>query len=66
MHYNGADGIHTQSSRTPGHHHNPANYNGAFIVTMWGGNNKLDALFNDASHTYNVEPVNETNSALTV
>jgi hypothetical protein len=23
---------------------------------VWGGQNKLDALFNDKSHTYNVEP----------
>ena len=27
------------------------------ITTFWGGNNKIDALFNDRSHTYSVEPL---------
>ena len=28
----------------------------AVIISAWGGRNKLDALFNDRSHTYSCEP----------
>ena len=29
----------------------------AMICTVWGGQNKIDALFNDRSHTYSVEAI---------
>jgi hypothetical protein len=61
----GSDGTHTHSVVDPGHLHTAPYGAGAFICTVWGAPNKLDGLFNDASHTYNVDPANFTNTAKT-
>lgn len=61
-------GTHTHGVTDPGHVHNGADYCGnavSFIAVAWGGRNKLDALFNDKSHTYSVEPVAFTSRAHT-
>lgn len=55
-----AGGDHTHGVNDPGHSHNGADYFGnaaSFISVAWGGKNKIDAMFNDKSHTYSVEPV---------
>jgi hypothetical protein len=54
----------------PGHAHNgfanPINgLPGAAVALMWGGQNKIDAYFNDRSHTYSVEAMDWTTSAFT-
>ena len=37
----------------------------SIISLMWGGKNKIDALFNDRNHTYSVEAFDWTKPALT-
>ena len=51
----------------PGHAHNGADHilGGAIVCAAWGGKNKLDALFNDRSHTYSVEVAEWTRRATT-
>ncbi len=58
-------GAHGHSVSDPGHAHYGADYptGGGFIVTAWGGQNKIDALFNDRSHTYSVEQALWTRAA---
>lgn len=60
-------GRHTHSLTDPGHKHaggdNPAA--GSFVCLFWGGNNKIDALFNDRNHTYSVEAVEWSKAAQT-
>jgi microcystin-dependent protein len=50
-------GAHPHDVSDPGHAHYGADYltGGGFIVAAMGGQNKIDALFNDRSHTYSVE-----------
>jgi hypothetical protein len=61
-------GAHPHSLNDPGHKH-PAlegpGFNSSAIGLMWGGQNKIDALFNDRSHTYSVEPFQWGGIALT-
>jgi hypothetical protein len=52
----------------PGHAHHGADFFGnasPWICLMWGGNNKIDALFNDRNHTYSVEAMDWTSPAAT-
>lgn len=52
----------------PGHAHAGMDFFGyqlLMISTFWGGKNKIDALFNDRSHTYSVEPLLWTTPAYT-
>jgi hypothetical protein len=60
-------GAHVHGVNDPGHVHYASDEPnvGAIICTYWGGQNKLDGLFNDASHTYSVEPVNGVRKAVT-
>jgi hypothetical protein len=60
-------GAHVHGVNDPGHVHYASDEPnvGAIICTYWGGQNKLDGLFNDASHTYSVEPVNGVRMAKT-
>ena len=56
-------GGHTHAVSDDGHSHPGADWFGgtaSMIAVVWGGKNTLDALFNDSSHTYHVEPVNHT------
>ena len=58
-------GVHGHQVIDPGHQHNgaanPVNgMPGAFVALMWGGQNKIDAYFNDRSHTYSVEAMDWT------
>lgn len=49
-------GQHFHLISDPGHRHHGGDYPfGSFIALAWGGNNKIDALFNDRNHTYSVE-----------
>jgi hypothetical protein len=48
-------GAHSHTVTDPGHSHYQGQYPfGAFVCLEWGGQNKLDALFNDRNHTYSV------------
>lgn len=59
-------GVHTHLVDDPGHSHNDGEYPaGAFVCLVWGGQNKIDALFNDRNHTYSVEAVHWTGTART-
>ena len=52
-------GYHDHDITDPKHYHSGANQNGAaatFIAVDDDGQNKLDALFNDRSHTFSVTP----------
>jgi hypothetical protein len=51
----------------PGHAHFWADHGngGGFVCAAWGGQNKLDALFNDRSHTWSVDVADWTNRATT-
>jgi hypothetical protein len=66
IHTVGKSGRHTHDLTDPGHKHaggdNPAA--GSFVCLFWGGNNKIDALFNDRNHTYSVEALQWTSPAL--
>jgi hypothetical protein len=54
-------GLHGHPVSDPGHNHNGGEYPaGAFVCLVWGGQNKIDALFNDRNHTYSVESVQWT------
>jgi hypothetical protein len=63
-------GAHTHSISDPGHKHDgldmySTNVPTYFCGAAWGGTNKLDALFNDASHTWTVDMAQSTVSATT-
>jgi len=59
-------GEHSHPVNDPGHGHNDGEWPaGAFVCLVWGGNNKIDALFNDRNHTYSVEAVHWTRPAVT-
>jgi hypothetical protein len=60
-------GAHGHPINDPGHAHNGADHilGGGFICAAYGGQNKIDALFNDRSHTYSVEMALWTRRALT-
>jgi microcystin-dependent protein len=61
-------GAHGHSEVTdPGHAHYWGNRGdgGGFVVAAMGGGSKLDALFNDRSHTWTVDVADWTNSAKT-
>ena len=60
-------GEHSHPLNDPGHAHNGADHilGGQFVCLAWGGNNKVDALFNDRSHTYSVENAEWTRAATT-
>ena len=60
-------GEHGHEVYDPGHaHHNVDGGNGGqFIAAAWGGQNKLDAFFNDRSHTWSVDAREWTNLAYT-
>jgi microcystin-dependent protein len=61
-------GAHGHPVTDPGHAHNAMDFFGnpsPVIALMWGGQNKIDALFNDRNHTYSVEPMDWTRPALT-
>lgn len=52
-------GTHAHPVTDPGHYHTGNHGNNTqtnFIVAEWNGTNKLDGLFNDASHTWSVGP----------
>jgi hypothetical protein len=66
----GISGEHFHPLNDPGHKHNgmegPFGSGNADVVgLMWGGNNKIDALFNDRNHTYSVEAYQWTAAAAT-
>jgi hypothetical protein len=50
-------GTHAHEVNDPGHAHYGADHilGGGFICAAYGGRNKIDAFFNDRSHTYSVE-----------
>jgi hypothetical protein len=52
-------GAHVHDVNDPGHKHNgmesPIGTNTDVVALMWGGRNKIDALFNDRNHTFSVE-----------
>lgn len=59
-HVTSGSGAHTHPITDPGHRHNGMNPYGNdtptyFCGAVWGGNNKLDAHFSDASHTWTVD-----------
>ncbi len=61
-------GEHGHLVNDPGHAHAGMDFFGyqlQVIGTFWGGKNKIDALFNDRSHTYSVEPMLWTTPAYT-
>lgn len=61
-------GEHSHGVSDPGHSHNGADMMGthtSVIAVVWGGQNKIDALFNDRSHTYSVEPLSWMAAAYT-
>lgn len=59
-------GTHNHNITDPQHQHVGVDGgNGTFVHTYWGGRNKLDGYFNDASHTYSVEAMMPTAKALT-
>lgn len=61
-------GEHSHPINDPGHQHNGMDFYGAgcpIIAVVWGGRNKIDALFNDRNHTYSVEALQWTAPAWT-
>jgi microcystin-dependent protein len=59
----GGTGMHGHDVSDPGHAHHGFDLVGnasPVIALMWGGNNKIDALFNDRNHTYSVEALEWT------
>jgi hypothetical protein len=62
-------GAHGHSvSETPHRHHGmegPNGTNGDVVALFWGGQNKIDAFFNDRSHTFSVENLQWTMPATT-
>ena len=60
-------GAHTHGVSDDGHRHGAAEGPGgvhvSVIAVVWGGQNKIDALFNDRSHTYSVEQMAWTKAA---
>jgi hypothetical protein len=60
-------GNHIHEVADPGHRHLGAEApaGGAFVALSWNGQNKIDAYFNDRSHTYSVEAADWTAHALT-
>jgi hypothetical protein len=55
-------------SETPHRHHGmegPNGTNGDVVALFWGGQNKIDAFFNDRSHTFSVENLQWTMPAIT-
>jgi hypothetical protein len=60
-------GTHLHDVVDPGHRHYwaEAPAGGAFVALSWNGQNKIDAYFNDRSHTYSVESADWTGPALT-
>jgi hypothetical protein len=62
-------GAHGHGVNDPGHKHlgfeGPTGLNGYAICAFWGGQNKIDAYFNDRSHTYSVEMLQWTMAAYT-
>jgi hypothetical protein len=67
-------GYHDHPVYDPGHAHNGMDWYGVsaavigwvgFSGTPKDGKNKIDALFNDSSHTYTVEPIRWTMAATT-
>jgi hypothetical protein len=62
-------GAHSHVVTDPGHRHNGMDYPGvagaAVIALAFGGQNKIDGLFNDRNHTFSVEAYEWTSPALT-
>jgi hypothetical protein len=60
-------GAHGHNLTDPGHAHYGADHilGGGFICAAYGGRNKIDAYFNDRSHTYSVEMAEWTRPAYT-
>jgi len=59
-------GTHRHTVTDPGHSHLNGQYPfGGFVCLEWGGQNKLDALFNDRNHTYSVGNSPRTGNAPT-
>lgn len=62
-------GEHVHEINDPGHFHGGADHGintpTFFIAAMWGGQNKIDGLFNDSSHTWSVDVSWQTVSAYT-
>jgi microcystin-dependent protein len=60
-------GAHGHNLDDPGHAHYGADHilGGGFICAAYGGRNKIDAYFNDRSHTWSVEMAEWTRPALT-
>jgi len=59
-------GEHSHPVTDPGHGHYHGQYPaGAFVCLVWGGQNKIDALFNDRNHTYSVSAVDWVANAQT-
>lgn len=58
-------GEHIHNVNDPGHAHYGADHilGGGFICAAYGGRNKIDAYFNDRSHTYSVEMAEWTRAA---
>ena len=46
-----------------GHYWGNAGSGGGFVVASWGGQNKLDAYFNDRSHTWSVDVADWTHAS---
>lgn len=65
--HNVSGGEHSHPVDDPGHAHYGADRGdgGGFICAAWGGRNKIDAFFNDRSHTYSVEMALWTRAAFT-
>lgn len=59
-------GTHSHDINDPSHTHHGSNFFGADLIgVVWGGQNKIDGPFNDASHTYSVEAVTAVLDAVT-
>lgn len=50
-------GSHGHDLDDPGHFHGAFEGGSGFVAAVWGAPNKLDGLFNDASHTWNVDVI---------
>jgi microcystin-dependent protein len=62
------DGAHTHQINDPKHEHVGVNWLGnrvSLVALAWGGQNKIDALFNDRNHTYSVEAMDRIYEAAT-
>lgn len=61
-------GLHEHDVNDDGHAHDGFDYAGlggtSVVALVWGGKNKIDALFNDRNHTYSVEALRWTSPAL--